>query len=697
MYSTYTNYGAPKSSQTQPQAQPIATSQYASQQVALVPAGGGLTRLQISPLLPQAVFNTLERKPQILNSFASVVAKNKSALERDLDNFLKEIILMFEELKQQLFAKMDDHSASFQKVYDQYEKIACDCSDWAEQKIGSSNFQYDMKSSVHDLLSQGLNQARFQKQKADDIEKSLLAIKQKIDSSKLMELSDEIAMLSDERNQTMYVPEEARQFFDQLKAALKLKIGQLNQSKVVPPFAFGPQTQPVPEKGPVYFDQEIRQSGPVVGGTNVNVAGAAVGQPKVNLSGFLQQMVGTNTNVNAGPIAGALSVRSEVPVQAPSTGRLSNMSAREGLGLSVRQGYDPKVGIIAQQNQFYSDDILLTNPTIKQEKELQFKIKARINCVLSLISNIALFGSEDGSIVIVNITTNGQSVVKAHTAPVQGLTKANESLVISSASKPDLAIKLWDFGPILSAAASSDPSRPPGNVLLVGVLNGLTDAAIGHGFIAENLILAVGKDGQIIVWDWKTGVAITQGKADVNMVSGFTLFSDRDSFAICTPEGYVQAYSILRDGRNFTFQKQSEFKEAFPILGLQSFRGNSDVIIIALSSGDVKLLNKRTKVNYHTIIGCKNPIAFFILNSVRSDSTIYLMSIEPYGFKLADIDGRDFAFVNTASTANFKFERIGWPNWQIIDSVPKEKVNFITVNNGREPNDAIIWSLNANK
>lgn len=667
--------------------QGMVTSQYNNQQLAVLPAHQLAQRIQVSPLLPLQVIQTLEKKQQVFTAFAGVVAKNKAALERDMDNFLKELILVFEDLKTQLFQKMDDQAAAFQKIFEQYERIAYDCSDWAEQKIGSSNFQYDMKSSVNDLLSHGLSQARFQKQKADDIEKSLLAIKQKFDSSKLLELSDEINALADERNQTLYVAEEARRFYDDVKATLKLKAGQLNQSRVVPPFAFGPLTKPPAEKGRAFFDQEYKNG----------VATASVPVPpppmdtKTNLSGYLQQVVGREGAL------GGQTVRSEVPVNAQSGVKVNSsaVSGRESLGQSLRNNAEPKVGIIAQQNQFYSDEMHLVNPSIRQEKDFTFKVKSRINCVLSLISNISLFGAEDGSIVILNTTTNAQSVVKAHTAPVFGLTKANESLVVSSAKAPDLALKLWDFGPILAAAASSDPTRPPGNVLLVCVLNGLTDTAVGHAFIAENLILAVGRDGQIVIWDWKTGVPVTQSKTDAAPVAAFTLFSDRESFAVATAEGFVQCYGLQRDGRNFSIVKQSEFREAFPVAALHSFRGNSDVLIVALTSGDVRLLNKRTRAVYHTIIGCKSPLSFFVLNSVRADSTIYLLSLEPFGFKLADIDGRDFAYVNTASSTNFKFEKSGWPNWQIVDSVPKERLSFLTVNNGKEPNEAILWSLNA--
>lgn len=655
-----------------------------NQQLAIIPKNS--KQIQISPLLPQNVISSLFNKDQILEKYQLFINSKKSALERDMDNFLKEIIFMFEDLKQQLFLKTDDQMLAFRKIFDQFERIAVECSDWAEQKIGSSQFQNDMKSSVTDLLYQGIHQARYQKQKADEIEKSLLAIKQKIDSSKLNELNEEIKTLSDERNHSIYVPIEAQAFYEDLKNGLKKKISQLNQSKIIPPFAVSPSASnsaSIQQVQQPFYDQQVRES----------IHFPSPNKPvesKTNLSGFLQKVVGKEGDKNFFTQQVEQPVKNNTNVKVNS----SNYSIQEVP--TKRSGNEPiRCGIIAQQNQFYSDEISLSNPTVKQEKEIPFKIKPKINAVLSLLNNVVLFGAEDGCIVIMNLSNNFQSLVKAHTAPVKGLTKANESLVLSSALKPDTSIKLWDFGPILSAPNTTDLSKPSGNVLLVGVLKGLNEGAIGHGFIAENLVLALDMSGQILIWDWKTGATLTQSKIEHVNPTAFVLFSDRDSFAVGTSDGYVIAYSIIRDGNNFSFFVQSEVKEVFPIVNLHFFRGNNDIIITALSNGEIKLISIKAKLNYHTIAGCKSPLGFFVLNSVKNESNIYLMCLEPYGFKLADVDGRDFSFLNTQSVANFRFESRGWPNWQIVDSVSKEKITFVTINNGSEPNCAILWSLNA--
>ena len=684
MHTSYPQYV----SQSLLRAESINQSEYVSNNQVAVVAQKRSQRLQISPLLPQNVVSTLNQKEQVLENYKAFVSKNKAALDHDIDEFLKQIIRMFEELKEQLFLKMDDQVLAFNKIFEQYEKIALDCSDWAEQKIGSSNFQNDMKSSVSDLLHQGLHQARFQKQKADEIEKSLLAIKQKIDSSKLQELNDEIKSLADERNQLIYVPEEARGFYDSLKASLKTKIGQLNQSKIVPPFSVGlVGQQGMNNMEGVFYEQDIREpKGLVVQNRD--------SEQKTNLTGLLQQVFNKDTERQMDiqrtevQTTGALPRKvnqSNFVIRDPNEGRVG----------PVNEGQ--KCGIIAQQNQFYSDEITLTNPIIKQEKEITFKVKARINNVMSLINNVVLFGAEDGSLVILNLTNDLQSTVKAHTSGVRGMTKANESLVLTSAVKPDTALKLWDFGPILSTKATDEISKNAGNVLLVGVLKGLNETAIGHAFITENLIMGVGEEGQIVIWDWKSGLAVAQSKTEYSNLNAFVMFSDRENFAVSTTEGFVQSYCLVRDGKSFLVTKISEYKESSPVVGLYTFRGNNDIIITALGSGDVKLMSRKSKMNYHTIVGCKSPVGFFVLNSIRNESNIYLMSLEPYGFKLADIDGRDFTFMNTQSFANFKAEKIGWPAWQIVDSVFKEKLTFVTINSGKEPNDAILWSLNGNK
>jgi hypothetical protein len=676
MQSAYQSY----LSQNAVKERPMFVSHEVQNQVA-IPNQKYLNRRQISPLLPQEVVETLNLKEEFLSKYSKVIEKNKQMLDKDMDNFLKEIILMFEEFKQQLFSKMDNHSESFAKIYEQYEKVAYDCSDWAEQKIASANIQNDMKASVHDLLSQGLFQARYQKQRADEVEKSLLAIKQKIDSSKLNELNAEIRSLSEERNQRPYVPEEAQEFYDSLKVGLKAKIGQLNQSRIVPPFSIN-QVSNNQNNNMIFYDQNFTDP------QKTDVPNFQNGT-KTNLSGILNQVFNKDGDKQG--------IAPKSNVVANSNPVYSNQYSSQNIDEQVKQNEPNKCGIIAQQNQFYSDEFSFANPSIKQEKEINFAVKSRVNSVLSLTSSTALFGTDDGSVIILNIPKESQTLFKAHSSPIIGLTKANESLVLTSAAKPDQSIKLWDFSPLINLPLVQDPSKPKGNVLLLRTLSGLNDTAIGHGFLNDHNIIAIGRDGQILIWDWSLGQCVAESKVGYTNLNSMIIFSNKESFAVSNDEGFVAAFSVLKESNQFTISKTCEFKESMPVVGLHTFRGNNDIIITVLATGEVKLIDKNTKLNHQTIVGCKSPISFFVLTSIGRNSTIYLMSLETFGFKLADIEGQDFVFVNTQATTNFKFEKLGWPSWQIIDCVSKEKLTFITINSGKEPNGAILWNLNSSK
>ena len=87
-----------------------------------------------------------------------------------------------------------------------------------------------------------------------------------------------------------------------------------------------------------------------------------------------------------------------------------------------------------------------------------------------------------------------------------------------------------------------------------------------------------------------------------------------------------------------------------PIYHLSSFRGNNDIIIVTLVSGEVKLLSKKSNLNLNTITGCKSPLSYFIFTCVKENPDVYLFAIEPYGFKIVDVDNPDFKYVNTNTT-----------------------------------------------
>lgn len=71
------------------------------------------------------------------------------------------------------------------------------------------------------------------------------------------------------------------------------------------------------------------------------------------------------------------------------------------------------------------------------------------------------------------------------------------------------------------------------------------------------------------------------------------------------------------------------------------------MIIASLTGGDTKFLSIKSNLNLNTISGCKNPLSFFILTCYKTNPDVYLLVMEPYGFKIADVDSPEFKYVTT--------------------------------------------------
>ena len=644
---------------------------------------------KISSLLPKGVISTLMQKEKLLQAFEQRCGKSKRKIEQDVDSMLKQIILVFEEFKQQLYVKIDDHMISYTNLFSQFESLSFECSDWAEQRIAECDQYKTVKVTVDDNLYNHLNEVRSRKQKADEIEQALLAIKQKIDQLKLNELNNDVLFLADDKNPDIYVSSETAEFSERIKTDLRDKLGRVDQNRLIRPFIMDQKSVTGLE-----MNSQVFAPVPVLSVHN------SMAQPDVRAS---QNFRSYDSKINLQPSVISIHKRSEaqsiLPQYKLNTSNLAANDADRSIinRQSVLQRNEGP--IIAHQNQFLSDEISLAYPSIRQEKDIPVKHDFKINCVISLSAKLLMLGAEDGSLILVDLTQDSTSisqlVLKGHSSAVKGLTKANETLVLSSAEKPDTNLKLWDLSTVTDFVKSSIETSRTGTLLLVSSLKGLTDRAVGHGFLNERVVIGMSRLGELCIWDWKLATPLTQYDVRHANVTSFILFTDKESFALGTSDGLILAYSITKTANGYDFVKQAEIQDTLPITQLHSFRGNNDIIIVTLSSGEAKLISKKAKINYHTIKGCKNPLAYFVLTWVKSDPNIYLMALEQFGFKMADIDGKDFSYVNTESKNNYKFENNGWPLWQIIDAVPKQRFLFVTISSASKPNTVILWSLQA--
>lgn len=622
-----------------------------------------------SDLLPKNVLSTLNNKEQIKEQYKRKCELSKEKINDDVDAILKDLIIIFEDFKVQLYNKVDEHNISFANLVTQLDGLAIDCSNWAEDRIKGANNEIDMKMTIDDTLGRQLNQARQEKMRADEHERALVAIKQKIEQMRLQDLNNDIAFLSDERNPDVYASHEIHRLNDSIRNDLKSKLTVVDQSKIVKPFL---------------MDNKVVKSS-----DNRILINKGKGREEEKKMISLDNRNGSSIR----PVG--------------DLGNSNNMVVKPDFDSNVNtiQPINPQnkstvSSFIAQQNHFFSGAIDLTNPRIKLENELYLTNSSKITCISALTPEIVLTGNDEGSFIIMDIEKkkkndpNNQMLVHAHKAPVNLLKKTKNNLVLSTAVSPDNAIKIWDLANIANTSHKDNTTEV---VMLVSELKGHSQTIVGADFLGERNIISASKDGVINVWDWKMSSPLSSFRIQSESISHFILMAKKDNFVIATNSGKIMNYSMFKSKNGYEFIKQGEFTESSPVTGLASFRGSTDVLIVTLLSGDVKLINKKSKETLNVIKGCKNPFSFFIFTCLKNNIDIYLLALEAYGFKIVDVDNTNFENVNTSALSSHRFEKMGEPSWQLLDSLPGEKVFFVTINHAVKPNALLIWSIQGNK
>ena len=640
-YQRYSYYNAPHLHETNVVRSTVAPSRY-------------------SDLLPKAVLSTLNSKDDIIKNFKAKCDIDKEKIEEDFDTLLRDIILIFEEFKNQLFSKVDEHHISFANFVNQLDTLAIECSQWAEERMRQANIEADMKATIDDTLYKQLSEVRISKQKADETEKALIAIKQKIEQMRLNELNNDISFLADERNPSVYMSHEVHRLSDTIKADIKAKLNTVDQLKLVKPFLMDTKVVNKADNRVYKISRPEKEENQAF--------------EKSRVESVLSVTPDLETNKN-----------------------------------TVRPGSERKnrpTSVIAQQNHFVSENIDLTDPYINLEKEIYVKSPAKLTAIIALNNKTVLMGNEEGNFIITDLVTSkpnaqaNQMLVKAHSAPVKVLSKIQNHLLLSSAISPDNALKLWDLSSLLSdadAEPTNEAEQPSNSIMLLSVLKGHTDTIIGTGFLSERIVISASKDGVINIWDWKLSTPIATCKTSNGSITNFMMLSNKDGFVVSMNSGSIVSYGLSKTTSGYEFTRNGELKEASPVIGLNSFRGNNDLMIVSLNTGEVKLISRRSGQNLNTIQGCKNPYSFFIITCTKNNPDVFLMALESYGFKIADVDQTDFKPINTRAMLSFRCEKLGEPSWQLIDSLGAKKILFATINHATKPNAVLLWSLQKNE
>lgn len=615
-----------------------------------------------SDLLPKAVLSTLRNKKEITENFDKKCAISKEKIEADVDNTLKDVIMIFEDYKQQLFSRIDEHKVGFANLVDQLDLLSKDCTSFGEERMKEIERNHKMKQSMmEETLYSQINEARINRQKADEVEKALLTIKQKIEQNRLNDLNNDLGFLMDDKNPDIYVSSEGVDVNEKIKKVIKDNLNRVDQSRMIRPFI---------------MDKKI-----------VKKAETKFLKPKNEYQRNSYHLP-KNDNILT-----------------------TDLNKNKNFVLPQSPMIKKNPTIIAQQNLFISNQIDLQEPKISLEAEILIKNTSKVTSIISLTNRIVLLGNNDGNFIIIDIlpespSLKNQLLIKAHNSPIKIMNKTNENLLMTTAEDPDYAIKLWDLSSLInppkkdlnSEVTSQNGHQKQNNIiLLISVLKGHNSLIIGHAFLTGRIIISADRSGVINIWDWKLSTPITTLKLPINKINSFILFSDKESFTVSNDSGMILSYSIIKSPNSYEFIKNSEIQENQPVTQLQTFRGNNDLIISTLLSGEVKLISRKSRMCLNTISGCKSPLSFFIMTCVKRDPDVYLLAAEPYGFKIADVDHPEFKYVDTNAKQNFRFECTGFPNWQILDCIPGEKIFFVSINHATKPNSILLWSISAGK
>lgn len=200
-----------------------------------------------SEFLPPSVISTLSENAHLHEVLEQKQDLEKAQIEKHINECLKEIIRMFEALKLSLWAKADEKSAQFSSLFAQLESLSLECSNWAEKRLkdalenfpntqGQFGNQHDpsILGNQHksEKLAKHLQEMRTKKLRANAVENALLAVDQKIDAMRLVEISEEVREMATKPSK-IYYETPALLVYQKIQKAVALGLKEIRVDEVV--------------------------------------------------------------------------------------------------------------------------------------------------------------------------------------------------------------------------------------------------------------------------------------------------------------------------------------------------------------------------------------------------------------------------------------------------------------------------------
>lgn len=553
-------------------------------------------------LLPLDVFLLYNDHNEISQEFNNKMISEKELVDADIDNFLKEIILMMEKVKEKLHHKIDFYHQGFFEYYSNFMKRTDEFLKHSISIISSSesmqNFQ-DMRKSFNenDPLSKEIGIFKKKKEQATQIEKLFRSIKDNYKGTKLSEMTKVIdSVLSEEV--VAYKPKPGDIFFKNHQAefgSLVMNDKKLSDDSIVNSFKIDLQKEahrpPVPSQevhrlrdydtgshggeGENIFKKE-RPPASIPNLTqnnnnnplqfqqnNVQMRQPQLNAPKVHFMDDSLAVKDDKINTRTSPQPEAVNLPS-LPQATPSEAQISPNNGE------IILKYNPK------------------NPRIGKLKDFRLPMNAsKITCIHALDSRNLAVGQKDGTLMMLDLEKNPQ--IENYITKQLNL-KSQINCILSPTERQSTSLSP---PPSVLYCALDDSSivqlNFSGENATISRLKGHTGSVNNIIHYTPGKLFSCSDDGCVGLWDMNQQRALSLTRIHTSKINSICLMNSKKVLLSAGQDCKIGVFSV--DEGSGKLMQVTELKDYYPIKNVSSFHNNTNFAVATSDDGMIKVWN----------------------------------------------------------------------------------------------------------
>lgn len=549
-------------------------------------------------LLPLDVYLLYDEHKEISEEFSQKISNEKKIVDSDIDDFLKEIILMMEKVKEKLYHKIDLYHQSFFDYYSNFIQRIEEFLKGSISMISSSesmqNYQVMRKSvNENDPLSKEIGIFRKKKEQATQIEKLFRGIKDNYRGTKLNEmtkvldkiLSQEVSAYKQPKSQIFFknhqaefaskVMNDKRLSDDTIVNSFRIELGK---EKTRPPVQQGHDVHRLRDfEAPKPNQLEVKSKGPRVHFMDGSEADPAklkpIQLPKIDKQPY-QENKPKQPYQEVKPKQPYQEVKPKKPQFTP-------------VNINLPHAKPSEVQISPNNNEV----ILKYNPKKPKIQKIQdFKLplnSAKITCIQALDTRNLVVGTKDGTLMTIDLERNPQienfitkklnlksqinCIIRPEERQSTSLNPPPKSLFCAL---EDTSIAVLNF-----SGENATISRLRGHT---GSVNFLIHYTPGKIFSCSN-------DGCVGLWDTVNQRAVSLTRVHSSKVNSICLMNSKKVLLTAGQDCKIGVYQVEEESGKLS--QVTELKDYYPIKNVHSFHNNTNFAVATSDDGMIKVWN----------------------------------------------------------------------------------------------------------